>query len=131
MYASMKRLIVILCVLFFETALTVQVTKAEESLVNVQKSENALSIYAKSLGIGETLEEAKLDAYNKILPLLINKTQGAIPAMHESYRVNKVESAQGIENLMVDKMLLQGYWELKDGKYIYKSELLIDNTKQE
>lgn len=126
----MKRLIVILCVLFFGMAFAVQVVKAEESLVNVQTSENALSIYAKSIGVGETLEEAKLDAYNKVLPQLISKTQGAIPAVHESYRVNEVESAQGIENLKVDKMIIEGYWELKDGKYQYQLELLIDNTNQ-
>ena len=127
----MKKLFTIIFAVVCGEAYSGMTLKAEDCFVKVDKAEESLTIYAKCIGVGETLEAAKLDAYNQLLPQLISKTQGAIPTVQNSYSANGEVRAEGIENLVVDKMLLQGYWELKDGKYIYKSELLIDNTKQE
>lgn len=121
----MRRLIVILFALFCG----VMLIKAEESTVEVQKSEDRLSIYARSYGFGETLEEAKLDAINKIVPQLVHKTQDIPGAMHSYMSANGIETGEGIDNI-AGKTLIQGYWEMKDGKYIYRLEFLIDNTKE-
>lgn len=127
----MKKILAIIFAIVCGVAYSGMTLKAEDCLVKVDKAEESLTIYAKCIGVGETLEAAKLDAYNQLLPQLISKTQESIPTVQNSYSANGEVRAEGIENLMVDKMLLHGFWELKDGKYIYKLELLIDNTKQE
>lgn len=100
----------------------------DSSIVDVKMSETALSIYAKSLGYGETLEAAKIDAINKILPQLIEKTQN-VPGTIENYmNDNGKEQKQGM-NTIAGKTLIQNYWKLTDGKYQYKVEILIDTSK--
>jgi len=127
----MKKLFAIIFAVICGMVFSGMTLKAEDCLVKVDKAEESLTIYAKCFGVGETLEAAKLDAYNQVLPQLISKTQESIPTVQNSYSSNGEVGAEGIENLTADKMLLHGFWELKDGKYIYKLELLIDNTKQE
>ena len=122
----MKRLFIFIFALFCG----VMLIKAEESTVEVQKSEDRLSIYARSYGFGETLEEAKLDAINKIVPQLVHKTQDIPGAMHSYMSANGIETGEGIDNI-AGEMVLQGYWELKEEKYVYRLEFLIDNTKEE
>lgn len=100
----------------------------DSSIVDVKMSETALSIYAKSLGYGETLEAAKIDAINKILPQLIEKTQN-VPGTIENYmNDNGKEQKQGM-NTIAGKTHIQNYWKLEDSKYLYKIEILLDTTK--
>lgn len=102
---------------------------AEDNWVEVKKSDDALNIYAKGIGSGNSLEAAKLDAINKVLPQLISKTLN-VPGSYQSHMsVNGVETAEGIDNI-AGKTFMQGYWKLEDGKYTYKIELLIDTSNQ-
>lgn len=97
--------------------------------VDVKMSDNALNIYAKSLGYGETLEAAKLDAINKILPQLIEKTQNLPGSIEDYYNDNNgTEKGQGM-NTIAGKTHIKNYWEFEDGKYLYQVEILIDTTK--
>ena len=100
----------------------------DSNIVDVKMLGNALTIYAKSVGYGETLEAAKLDAIDKILPQLIEKTQNVPGTIEEHVNDNGVEKRQGM-NTIVGKTHIQNYWKLEDSKYFYKIEILIDNTK--
>ena len=100
----------------------------DSNIVDVKMLGNALTIYAKSVGYGETLEAAKLDAIDKILPQLIEKTQNVPGTIENHMNDNGVEKRQGM-NTIAGKTHIRNYWKLEDSKYLYKIEILIDNTK--
>ena len=101
--------------------------QADDNTVEVEKSEQAFTIYARGTGCGYTLESAKSAAFSSIMPKLINKTLDIPVSIQNIQGLNGVETGEGMDKLAAET-LIQGYWELKDGVYKYTVEIILKNT---
>ena len=125
--------IVILCLIVAAICLQVKADDAKQDKPNrttaevaVSQSDELYEVYAHGYGCGYTLETAKTAAMNSIMPQLIQKTMN-IGAMTSYMTSGGITTGKGFDQV-AGKIMVQGYWELKDDIYQYTIELLIRNT---
>ncbi len=130
----MKRIITIISVVLY-TMICTSLYANDNTNVSITATGEKFTIYASGKGFGETIEDAKLAAYNNMLQQLIAKThnfdfpsEGSISRylIEATYSDGTKEFVQG-EDVMLAKIYIDGRWELKEGFYIYTLELLVKN----
>ena len=117
--------IVILCLIVAAICLQVKADDANHDMPNkanaevvVGQSDELYEIYAHGYGCGYTLEAAKAAAVNSIMPQLIQKTMN-IGAMTSYMTSGGITTGKGFDHV-AGKIMIQGYWELKNDIYQYK-----------
>lgn len=99
------------------------------SMTNLDDHKQTFKINAESTGYGSTLESAKADAYSKLLPELIGKTQSIGTNMTESVSRNGIIEAKGYEEMNAETSI-KGSWVMKDTIYCYKLHLFLKNPEE-
>ena len=103
--------------------------------IKVQQAGDFITIIAKGIGQGLTLESAKIEAMNSFMPKLVIKTKNlpgsvcnVITRSNETtgYNETKGEGASQIEG----KIFVEDYWKLEDGIYTYRIKFIISNMEE-